>query len=33
MGESLMEQYRVKDEGRKIVNFFSEGRIMTVPQE
>ncbi len=28
-----MQQRRVKDEGFRIVNFFDEGRIMTVPQE
>ena len=33
MGETLMQQRRVKDEGFRIVNFFDEGRIMTVPQE
>jgi len=26
MGESLTEQYRVNDEGLRIVKFFSEGR-------
>ena len=33
MGESLTEQRRVKDEGFRIVNFFDEGRKMTVPQK
>ena len=27
MGETLMQQRRVKDEGFRIVNFFSQGRI------
>jgi len=26
MGESLTEQYRVKEEGPWVVNFFSQGR-------
>ncbi len=41
MGESLTQQRRVKDESRKIVNFFFEGRTvrfrkgpdLTVPRE
>jgi hypothetical protein len=33
MGETLTQQRRVKDEGFRIVNFFDEGRIMTVPQK
>ena len=33
MDESLMQQRRVKDEGLRIVNFFDQGRIMTVPEE
>ena len=33
MGESLTQQRRVKDEGLRIVNFFDQGRILTVPEE
>jgi hypothetical protein len=33
MDESLMQQRRVKEEGLRIVNFFDQGRIMTVPQK
>jgi hypothetical protein len=33
MGESLTEQYRVKDEGPWVVNFFSQGRILTLFEE
>ena len=33
MGESLTEQYRVKDEGLWVVNFFSHRRTMTVYEE
>jgi hypothetical protein len=33
MGETLMQQRRVKDEGIFVVNFFSEGINMNVPQE
>jgi len=33
MGETLTQQRRVKEEGFRIVNFFDEGRIMTVPQK
>ena len=33
MEETLTQQRRVKDEGFRIVNFFDEGRIMTVPQK
>ena len=33
MDESLMQQRRVKEEGLRIVNFFDQGRIMTVPGE
>ena len=33
MGESLTEQYRVREEGPWVVNLFSQGRIMTVPEE
>ena len=31
MGESLMQQRRVKEEGFRVVNFCPKGRIMTVP--
>ena len=30
MGETLMQQRRVKEEGLRIVNFCRKGRIMTV---
>ena len=33
MGETLMQQRRVKDEGFRIVNFFDWGRKKTVPKE
>ena len=33
MGESLTQRRRVKDEDLRVVNFFSQGRIMTVPEE
>jgi hypothetical protein len=33
MGESLTQQRRVRDEGLRVVNLFSQGRIMTVPGE
>ena len=33
MEETLTQQRRVKDEGFRVVNFFDEGRIMTVPQK
>jgi len=33
MGESLTEQYRVGEEGSWVVNPFSQGRRMTVPEE
>ena len=33
MGESLTEQYRVREEGSWVVNLFSQGRTMTVPEE
>ena len=33
MGASLTQQRRVKDEGLRIVNFFDQGRILTVPEE
>ena len=33
MGESLTQQRRVGDEGLRVVNPFSRGRIMTVPDE
>ena len=31
MGESLMQQRRVKEEGFRVVNFCPKGRRMTVP--
>ena len=31
--ESLMQQYRVEDEGFRVVNSFFLGRILTVPEE
>ena len=31
MGESLMQQRRVKEEGFRVVNLCPKGRIMTVP--
>ena len=33
MGETLTKRHRVNDEGRKIVKFFSGGKILMVPQE
>jgi hypothetical protein len=33
MGESLTEQYRVREDGFWVVNLFSQGRSMTVPEE
>jgi hypothetical protein len=33
MGESLMQQRRVRDEDLRVVKRFSEGRERTVPQE
>ena len=33
MGATLNEQRRVQEEGFRIVNCFSEGRVGTVPQE
>ena len=33
MGESLTQQRRVGDEGLRVVNPFSGGRRLTVPQE
>ncbi len=33
MGETLTKRHRVNDEGRKIVKFFFEGKILMVPQE
>ena len=33
MGETLMQQRRVWEEGLRIVNHCSVGRILTVPQE
>ncbi len=33
MGESLTEQYRVREEGSWVVNLFSQGRMMTVLEE
>ena len=33
MGESLTQRRRVGDEGLRVVNPFSQGRIMTVPEE
>ena len=33
MGASLTQQRRVKEEGLRIVNFFYQGRRMTVPKE
>ena len=33
MGETLTQERRVKDEGLRIVNFFDQGRKMTVPEE
>ena len=33
MGETLTQQRRVKDEGLRVVNFFDQGRTMTVPEE
>ena len=33
MGESLTQQRRVRDEGLRVVNRFSGGRVRTVPLE
>ena len=33
MGASLREQRRVEDDGFRVVNSFSVGRILTVPPE
>ncbi len=33
MGESLTQRRRVGEEGLRVVNPFSQGRIMTVPEE
>ena len=33
MGATLTQQRRVKDEGFRIVNFFYQGRSLTVPDE
>jgi hypothetical protein len=33
MGESLIQQYRVSDEGLRVVKLFSAGKIMTVPEK
>ena len=33
MGETLMQQRRVKEDGFRIVNFCREGRRMTVPRK
>ncbi len=33
MGATLNEQRRVQDEGLRIVNCFSQGRVRTVPGE
>ena len=33
MGESLMQQRRVNEEGLRVVKFCSKGRRMTVPLE
>ena len=33
MGATLTQQRRVKEEGFRVVNFFDEGRIMTVPRK
>ena len=33
MGESLMQQRRVSDEGLRVVNRFQQGRVKTVPAE
>ena len=33
MGESLMQQRRVRDDGLRVVNLFRQGRIQTVPVE
>ena len=33
MGESLMQQRRVRDDGLRVVNRFHQGRILTVPGE
>jgi hypothetical protein len=33
MGESLTQQRRVKDDGLRVVNFFSQGAARRVPEE
>ena len=33
MGETLMQQRRVREEGLRIVNLSSQGRNLTVPEE
>ena len=33
MGETLTQQRRVKEEGLRVVNFFDQGRNLTVPEE
>ncbi len=33
MGESLTQRHRVGEESLRVVNPFSQGRIMTVPEE
>ena len=33
MGESLIQQRRVRDDGLRVVNLFQQGRNQTVPAE
>ena len=33
MGETLMQQCRVREEGLRVVNLSCQGRILTVPEE
>jgi hypothetical protein len=33
MGETLMQQRRVSEEGLRVVKLFSRGRVRTVPEE
>jgi hypothetical protein len=33
MGASLTEQRRVQEDGLRVVNCFSQGRVRTVPEE
>ncbi len=33
MGESLMPRRRVRDDGFRVVNLFSQGRARTLPEE